>query len=551
MALALPSRGRSLRRLGALLGALLLYVVATYLVARRYQEIGDLGRTARVEVRGGWFYRGGEKLLLNAVGYDPSRPGELPWERQHSSERLEADLLRIRAAGFDGVRVWESMTVEELDIAERLEVSVIQGIWVDPDGDFADPAFRAAAVQRAHDAATAASGQRAVVAWLLMNEPRPDAVRKAGLDATRSLLRELATAVRLADPGVPVGFASWPGLEALDEPSLDFVAANLYPFRPSGLVETVGYAGMVSLWKRERAPTRPLLVSEYGLSVAPLPPLPDAPGGLDEQQQADRLPAMADDISRAGAGGSALFMWIDGWWKNNEAAGDEKTHDPADGEEWFGLVAMEDLNDVEGRERPALAAMKVRNRAILTLPFDGAVPGREVELEAHVQVDGELWFEVGINGGPAQVVPSVREGGWLRARQGLLAQAAGPQELDIAVVGASGEVARWARRVSPPGQELTLELDQAGGDVVVRVRDGAGQPVPDVLVRLSLSEATRRYDRVIAAQTGADGTVSVPVEVPDDVLALLVAGAVGEEAAPPLALDWLVLAPETSMGGPP
>ena len=157
-------------------------------------------------------------------------------------------------------------------------------------------------------------------------------MRKAGLAATRELLRELAGAVRLADPGVPVGFASWPGLEALDEPSLDFVAANLYPFRPSGLLETVGYAGMVALWKRERAPTRPLLVSEYGLSVAPLPPLPDAPGGVNEAEQAAGLPVLADDIARAGAGGGALFMWIDGWWKNNEAAGDEQDHDPADGD---------------------------------------------------------------------------------------------------------------------------------------------------------------------------------------------------------------------------
>jgi hypothetical protein len=545
-AIQLPTRARRLRRLGLLAAVFAAYVGVTFALAWRYSA--HPGRRAdRVDVRGGWFYRDGEKLLINAVGYDPARPGELPWARERSRDLLDDDLAAIRAAGFDALRTWEPLTRDDLAAAQRHGLGVVQGVWVDPEGDFADPAFRAAAVARASEAARAVSGHRATLAWLVMNEPRPEAVLRAGLGPTRELLRALADAVRAADPGVPVGFASWPGLEMLDEPSMDFVAANLYPFRPGRLLESVGYAGMVGLWRRELAGGRPLLVSEYGLSVSPGLVAPDAPGGRTEEEQAVELPRLADDAARAGAAGTAAFMWIDGWWKNNEAEGDEATHDPDDGEEWFGLVAMDTLTDDAGRPRPVLATMAARNQAILTLPLDGPAPAREVEIEARVRGEGPYTLAMSIDGGAATVVPAVRDGEWLRGRAGLLADVATPQRLRISIRGPEGFHADFDRVVLPPGAAPSVAIDATRtGDawqLRVTARDPAGAPLVGAPVRVSLSEPTRLHDRAEALLTDAAGEARLEVPVPPEVV-LLATAALRDGEDPPLALDARVLGVE-------
>ncbi len=527
-----------------MLAALGVYVGLIFALAWRYALLPETTRGARVEVRDGWLYRDGEKLLLKAVGYDPARPGELPWARERSRALLDDDFARIRAAGFNTIRTWEPLTREDLSTARRHGLAVIQGIWIDPEGDFADPAFRRASVERVAEVARSVQGHPATVAWLVMNEPRPATVLAQGLEPTRTLLRELAEAVRASDPGVPIGFASWPGLEMLDEPSLDFVAANLYPFRPGRLLESVGYAGMVRLWKQEIAGERPLLVTEYGLSVAPGLPEPDAPGGATEEEQETRLPRLADDVSRAGAAGGAVFMWIDGWWKNAEEPGDEQTHDPNDGEEWFGLVAMDALTDDAGRARPALQAMRTFNRAVLTLPTDGPVATREIEIEAHVEEAGPLRVEASMNGGPAVLVPTVREGPWVRGRMGLLASATGPQRVTITIAGPDGLAARFERVLVPAGEGPTVELtatgEGEGRQVTARVRDGAGQPAVGVPVRLAFSEPTRRFDRAVELVTDAAGEARVEVYVPADVV-LLGTAAIREGEDPPIALDTILL----------
>jgi hypothetical protein len=460
---------------------------------------------------------------------------------------LDDDFRRIREAGFNTIRAWEPLGRDELSTARRHGLVVLQGIWIDPEGNFADPAFRAAAVERAAEAARAVRGHPATLAWLVMNEPDPATVLARGLAPTRALLRELAEAVRASDPGVPVGFASWPGLEMLDEPSLDFVAANLYPFRPGQLLGSVGYVGLVRVWKERLAGRRPLIVSEYGVSVAPGTPAPDAPGGATEEQQRDALPRLSDDLARAGAAGGAVFMWIDGWWKNAEAEGDELSHDPDDGEEWFGLNAMDAATDDVGRARPALDAMRARNRAVLTLPTDGPVASPEIEIEAHVEEAGPFRVEAAIDGGPAFVVPTVREGPWLRGRAGLLADAEGAQRVAIRVVGPDGFEARFERVVVPAAASPTLELSTVGeGEgrwVTARVRNAAGEPLAGVPVRLAMSEPTRRFDRAVELPTDAAGEARLEVYVPSDVV-MLVTAAVREGDDPALAMDTLVLGAE-------
>jgi exo-beta-1,3-glucanase (GH17 family) len=541
----LPTRARRLSKLVAVTGALAAYVAITAFLAHRYSDLPPSAQS-RFEVRGGWIYRDGEKFLVKGVGWDPTRPGELPWTRRRAPELIEEDFARIRAARFNTIRSWEVLSAVELAAAERQGLAVLQGIWVKPDGPFADPAFRRSQLERVANAVRASRGSRAVIAYLVMNEPEPAHVLAEGVDVTRSFLRELAATVRREDEGALVAFSSWPGLEFLDEPSLDFVAANLYPFRPSSLIESIGYGGMVRLWKRLPAGNRPLLVTEFGISVAPSSPLPDGPGGATEAEQARALPQLAEAIVRNGAAGSAAFMWIDGWWKNSDAPGDENTRNPNDGEEWFGLVAMESLSDSSGRARPVLRAMADWNRAVLTLPHDGPVSSREVEVEAHVEEEGAR-IEVSIDGAAATVVPVVREGPWLRGRIGLAAQARGPQRLLFRIIGPDDETWKISERVVvPPGEGVSLKLRAlttgSPRRVAAQVTDRQGRPLAGAVVRISVAEPSREFDEALRLETNARGEAFADIDLPPAPGFAVVAGAVegsGDEA--PLAMDAQML----------
>jgi len=545
MRLVLPTRARRLQRLAVILLALAAYVGTTVWAVRRYSGLGDAPR-AQVDLRDGWFYRDGQKFLVKAVGYDPARPGELPWDLGRSRDLLEDDLGRIRAAGFNTIRTWESLSREELAVAERQDLAVLQGIWVDPAGDFDDAEFQRQAEAKVRDLVMASRGSRAILAYLIMNEPEPEHVRQVGVAETRRFLRDIAEVVRSVDPGVPVAFSSWPGLEFLNEPSLDLVAANLYPFRPQALLDAVGYAGMVRIWK-ELAEERPLLVSELGVSVAPTQPGPDESGGASEQEQAAALPQLCDAALRNGAAGSAVFMWIDGWWKNLEEEGDEQHHDPDDGEEWFGLNAMDDIQATRGRPRPALGAISDFNGAILTSPTDGPITSREVQLEVHLdEQEGPCSFELRIGSGPALHVPAVREGPWLRGRTGLLAKATGPQHLQIDTRCGDLVVGSATRVVMPPGQGPTLQLDVTKQGSTWRaeatVTDAQGQPLAGVEVGLAATSADRDFDVSVRSPTDAEGRAILEGELPGGRATLLVAAAVvapGEVS--PRALEWTLM----------
>lgn len=517
MALNLPTVSKRLKRLVVVLAVLGAYVVTTSLLAQRYSAI-PAARGQRADIRGAWFYRNDEKYLIKAVGYDPTRPGELPWTRKQPASLVDSDFARIRAAGFNTIRTWEVLSRDDLDAAARRGLSVIQGIWIDPDGHFSDPAFQRDAIDKVVRSVRNCRGKPAIIAYLVMNEPKPARVLAEGVEPTRAFLRLLANAVRAEDPGVPVGFAAWAGLEFLDEPTFDFAAVNLYPVRPAVLEQTIGYEGMVRLWKTRSASQRPLLISEYGLSVSPNKPKVNDSGGLTEAEQAAQLPQLADQLMRGGAAGGAVFMWIDGWWKNNDVPHDEMTHDPNDGEEWFGLVAMDALGDVQGRPRPALAAMQAWNRTVLTLPADGPVSAREVEFEANVEDSGDIRAEVALDDGEAQELPTVRDGSWLRGRFGLLSRVHGPQRVVFTLTNSRGESWRFTRLLIPPGEGPSLRLESTGSGpsraVLLTARDAGGQPLARTAIRVAVSEASHQYDQALRLTTDAAGRISLPLQLP-------------------------------------
>jgi hypothetical protein len=359
-----------------------------------------------VAIADGRFYVDGAPFFIQAVGWDPARPGELPWTRQFRREEVELDFRRIRQAGFNTLRTWAALSAEELTLAEQHGLRVLHGVWVPPDADFADPQVRRQVLRDVARSVDASRWSPAVIGYLVLNEPRASAVATAGLAEMTAFLREVVATVRALDPAAPIGFANWPGMEALDDDLLDFVAFNIYPHRPRVLMDELGLAGYVRMVQRTIARGRPLLISEFGISVSPQrPETLVRRGGATEQEQASQLVELAQTFAAAGAAGTAVFQWNDGWWKNNEQEGDEQTQDPADPEEWFGLIRFEGLQDRQGQPRPALAALAQQNRVALLAPTDGlvepSVPVRLFSSEpigVEVSISGSAWRGIELQG---------------------------------------------------------------------------------------------------------------------------------------------------------
>jgi exo-beta-1,3-glucanase (GH17 family) len=377
------------RRLLGVAACLFLYGGVTALLYRTMAAPGS-GATPAVQVmagttppvrnvalRDGSFFVDGERFVIQSVGWDPVRPGELPWTRGFRPEEIESDLTRIQAAGFNTVRTWAPLGSAELALAARHGLHVLQGIWVPPDGDFADADFRRRVLAEVARTVESSRWSPAVLGYLVLNEPRAGAVARAGLDATIAFLREVVATVHALDPSAPVGYASWPGMEALDDPLLDFVAFNIYPHRPRIVMDELGIPGYLTLLERTVAKGRPLVISEFGVSVSPgtAAQVPGR-GGASEAEQASALCALDSLFLRCGAAGTSVFQWSDGWWKNHEIEGDENSHDPNDPEEWFGLIQFDGVEDRTGRPRPALAALERFHREVLVASReDAAAPG--------------------------------------------------------------------------------------------------------------------------------------------------------------------------------
>lgn len=541
---------KKFKRLLTILCALGAYVLISFLLARQYSALED-HRTVRWEARGGFLYRNGVKYLIKGIGWDPTRPGELPWKRNGSQQVIDDDFARIRKAGFNTIRTWELVTPDVIAAAERHGLTILMGIWIERDGAFDNPVFRAQQLAKVTKTVRMARDSGAVLGYLVMNEPKAEHVLKEGLDTTRAFLRELARTVHREDPQALVGISSWPGLEFMDEPSLDLVAANLYAFRPKALLETVGYEGMVRLWKEKIAGERPFIVSEYGVSVAPTPPKLDGPGGATEEDQAKILPRLAEDALRGGAAGGAVFQWLDSWWKNKRSRTEEFVHDASDPEEWFGLYAFDaNPKDRGGQARPALEAMRKFNRVVLTQPVDGPVAARETEVEAYVEEGVPVAVQVSINGGEAVVVPCVREGPWVRGRIGLAAQIHGPQRLAFLLSGPKREtLGRFMRVVLPPGEapKLALRIIASGArrTAVAQLTDPQGGPLAGKELRFSSTEAYRRTDKFARVMTDRSGAARFEFELPASPAAVMVVAAFRPiDDEPPLAYDMAILTQE-------
>ena len=332
--------------------------------------------TNRVEIRDGWFYVDGERFFVKGVGYSPARPGTLPWVDRTPLEQVAQDFEQIRDAGFNTVRTWRPLSPEEVALAKQYGLMVLQGVWIERPKDYRSESYRQQARDAIREAVTAIRGQDNVLAVLVGNELPVEHVYLAGIHETEALLQSMAQAVKEVDPSRLVSFANWPETALLDQSSLDVLAYNTYNYSPPSVAHSLGYQGYLEFLKRSQAPSKPFIVTEFGLSASPRGLGSEGYGGNSAEAQAAGVMSMWDHIVQAGAQGGCVFEWMDEWWKNYDYPGDEKTHDESDPEEWFGLMAVNDAGAVHGAPRPVLEALRRYNQATVLSPVTDAVAGR-------------------------------------------------------------------------------------------------------------------------------------------------------------------------------
>lgn len=489
--------------------------------------------TQRVELRGEWFYVDAEPFLIKGIGYSPYRPGQVPWKHDVDPAVMERDFQRIAQAGFNTLRTWKPLPPEALTLAERHGLMVLQGIWIEPGGNYASEAYRQAVLEIVRNEVARAKGHQNILAFLVGNELTAGSVYQAGIAELESLLRQVARTVKDTDPTRFVSYANWPSLSFLDSSSWDVVCFNVYPYEPASVAHTFGFRSYLEHLRRTVSRGKPLIVTEVGLSVSPQGGTKRGYGGWTPDRQKTELVRLWDELFQSGAQGGVVFEWNDEWWKHGEAANDAAQHDPQDPEEWFGLTEFTAADQSEGQPRPAYAALQAYNQAILLSPVTDE-PYQD-RLPVTVYTDTPIaQVRLRLGRGKWQAATRLNHH-WWKAFLPLEAKASGELPLVMEAHDAKRRMVLHRDRpvvigpraaavsVSIATDRAVYEASDATEPVQYRVTvtDSAGHPLPNRTVSWSIAEPQASTDLTQTKTTDARGIVEGTYLVHDPGLILL------------------------------
>jgi hypothetical protein len=329
-----------------------------------------------VEIKDGWYYLNGQKFFVNALGYEiGARPGQHPYEeRFNEPERVKQDLEVIKAAGFNAVRTWSELSEDELKVVQDSGLKIIFGIGIKPDLDFADPAVIDEYMTIVEKVLAYSKNYDCIITYLIMNEPMPQHIQSVGAQATVDLWIKIRDTIHQEHPGIPVTISGNSAItEFVDMNLFDIYAYNAYDY--DGFNYTHGYANAARILPEMNGQGKPLLMTEFGLSVSRQAG-ESRYGGNTLAEQMQMLPWYYRQLLDAGATGACPFYYADGWWKG----GDPDTHDDTS-EEWFGFWGYRDRDDTVGYPRPVWHAMKAYNNAMICSPKNQMFYKNEIPLE--------------------------------------------------------------------------------------------------------------------------------------------------------------------------
>ena len=467
-----------------------------------------------VGIDGDAFTVGGEKFQILAIGYEIGiRPGMIPWDHKFRPDLLHADFKRIKEAGFNTLRTWSPMTDAELEIAAQYGFWVIQGLWYDPGSDFSEEAFQKKTFEFVEREVTRSSKHPNIFCYLLGNEPHGDAVYWTGIDKTKDFYKELVRLARKCDPKRKFSYSNCVVTDFIKPDEWDFAAVNVYPYSPVTIDKALGYRTYLELLKHNSTQGKPLVITEFGLSVSPSGD-GRGYGGNTLEQQRDGVIQMYDTHHNVGVAGNVAFMWVDGWWKFK----DENAHDDH-AEEWYGLVEVD--SHVIGNPRPVYYAIKEYNIATRTAPRDAHQYTKHLPIEVwspsckkvQARIGSGSWIDI-----------EKHESAWWRTR------------IDVSGL-APGQVDVWTRGIDNSGHPVSVKhcIVEVGTDaegswragsirfvdppetalagesltLTVEVLDTLGSPVPSKKLRVDNFRHTGWSEEGFAVVTDENGRAEV------------------------------------------
>ena len=338
----------------------------------------------------------GKPTLFRGIGYSPYLPGETPLygAPPGDDDRYQDHFARIGELGVNYLHVFPLLMpagfFAELD---KTHLVYGQDIWVHPnEEDFLDEGFLARtldqikavidhtyAVGRPDRLVLFSVGDELSAQSVTATDARHPEVREYDgkhVKVTGRTATEVALA-RLIDRAIdyeltrygqrhlychtswthigPV--ASRPDLEVPPSSALmpdigDLICLNIYTYArgvttsPPGSVTGTPYQGYLE--DLAAMTSKPILITQVGLSTSPINPKPWVPGwgGHRVDDVPETLRAVWQDLQTAKGkeklAGLVFFELHDEWWKSGEYPEDSSHHEANDPEEWFGLYQIGD-----------------------------------------------------------------------------------------------------------------------------------------------------------------------------------------------------------------
>ena len=271
-----------------------------------------------LSVDGKFFRSGGSRVDLRAVTYGPF-PGGWP-------EDFTVDFEKIAAAGFNALRLYEMPPREMLDAALDCGLRVFGGLrWPQAVDFLKDDRILSAARIALAETLREVEGHPALAGVFVANEVPADLARWMGPVRVRRAIEGLISLGKELRPDIVWCYANYPSTEYLEPENADFTAFNVYLEDESSFRKYLRRLHHI-------AGDRPLVISEFGLDSR-------RNGAV---KQAEVLVWGIRVAREEGAAGMTVYAWSDRWWNAGMEVPD-----------WdFGLT------DREGRDKPALAAVK-------------------------------------------------------------------------------------------------------------------------------------------------------------------------------------------------
>lgn len=332
-----------------------------------------------VEIKNDWFYVNGEKFFVKGINYHAYRPGQSPSDGDKVNlDLVDDDFRLIKEAGFNTIRTAGALSRQIETLAQKHGLFVLHGIWFDKDRDYTSDDTLTYAQELLNKDLVWAKDFDNVLGYLFLNEPPMERVRDAGQVKTEEFLKDLTRFVKTADPQKFVSFASWVPLGFVDHSFLDFVGFNAYIYSPNIVANVFGYAGYLQWLKENVSRGKPLIITEFGLSVSQMRKGGShyGYGGNSFKEQAQGDIEMYDGIIQSGATGGCAFLWTDAWW----LAGSKSVHDN-DPEDYFGINDYD--KDGKAIPREAFFAFKQYNQALVIEPKHTQFYQKKIPIEIY------------------------------------------------------------------------------------------------------------------------------------------------------------------------